>query len=310
MVNDLYGKVDISQDTVGGFAAKKPRITFDPSTDAGFVNMQVKDGHGKDSIKLNGTMHSISIGDTSVTTGISLDFENGARLALGATNKYGTLFIKNKKGQNCMVVNGAAGDIDLFDDEGKRSLAIRGRYDGKTVGMWIGAHPNDPGPKGGVVFIRNSSGNDSIILEGNRGDIILNNADCAEDFDILDSQNAEPGTVMVLESEGKLRQSTTEYDKKVAGVISGAGDCKPGIVLDKKPTMDNRKSVALLGKVYCKVDAELASIEVGDLLTTSYTAGHAMKAEDPSRAFGAVIGKSLRSLTEGKGLIPILIALQ
>src|SRR5208282_6491995 len=34
-------------------------------------------------------------------------------------------------------------------------------------------------------------------------------------------------------------------------------------------------------KVCCKVDADYASIEVGDLLTTSSTAGHAMKAEDP-----------------------------
>jgi len=35
-----------------------------------------------------------------------------------------------------------------------------------------------------------------------------------------------------------------------------------------------------------------------------------MKARDPLKAFGAVIGKALRPLTEGQGLIPILIALQ
>jgi len=56
----------------------------------------------------------------------------------------------------------------------------------------------------------------------------------------------------------------------------------------------NRKPVALFGKVYCKVDANLGAIEVGDLLTTSPTRGHAMKAQDPAqdplRAFGAAIG--------------------
>jgi hypothetical protein len=68
--------------------------------------------------------------------------------------------------------------------------------------------------------------------------------------------------------------------------------------------------IALMGKVYCKVDASYGAIEVGDLLTTSSTPGHAMKANDPMKAFGSVIGKALRPLDSGEGLIPILIALQ
>jgi hypothetical protein len=68
--------------------------------------------------------------------------------------------------------------------------------------------------------------------------------------------------------------------------------------------------LALLGKAYCKVDAQYSAIEVGDLLTTSPTPGHAMKASDPLQAFGAVIGKALRPLSAGQGVVPILIALQ
>jgi hypothetical protein len=49
-------------------------------------------------------------------------------------------------------------------------------------------------------------------------------------------------------------------------------------------------------------------IDVGNLLTTSSTSGYAMKAGDPLKSFGAVIGKALRPLAEGQGLIPILIA--
>lgn len=85
---------------------------------------------------------------------------------------------------------------------------------------------------------------------------------------------------------------------------------KPGIVLDKQQTSGNRQPIALLGKVFCKVDAQFGAIEVGDLLTSSPTPGHAMKTSDPFKAFGAVIGKALRPLEEGQGLIPILIALQ
>jgi hypothetical protein len=36
---------------------------------------------------------------------------------------------------------------------------------------------------------------------------------------------------MVIGQEDKLQQSTQAYDKKVAGVISGAGDYRPGIRL-------------------------------------------------------------------------------
>jgi hypothetical protein len=35
-----------------------------------------------------------------------------------------------------------------------------------------------------------------------------------------------------------------------------------------------------------------------------------MKAVDPAKAFGSVIGKALRPLQSGRGLIPILVALQ
>ena len=115
---------------------------------------------------------------------------------------------------------------------------------------------------------------------------------------------------MVLGVEGKLERSQKAYDKRVAGVVSGAGDYKPGIVLDKQESSNTRKPIALVGKVYCKVDAQYGAIEVGDLLTTSPTPGHAMKADDPLKAFGTVIGKALRPLAEGQGLIPILIALQ
>jgi hypothetical protein len=68
--------------------------------------------------------------------------------------------------------------------------------------------------------------------------------------------------------------------------------------------------VLWVGKVYSKVDARCSPVEVGDLLTTSGTPRHAMKAVDPWKAFGAVIGKALRSLRDGQGLIPVLVALQ
>jgi hypothetical protein len=95
----------------------------------------------------------------------------------------------------------------------------------------------------------------------------------------------------------------------VAGVVSGAGGFRSGIVMDSRHGQ-RRTPVALSGKVYCRVDAGYAPVEAGDLLTTSATLGHAMKATDPSRAFGATLGKALQPLGSGSALIPILVALQ
>ena len=84
----------------------------------------------------------------------------------------------------------------------------------------------------------------------------MSKGDCAEDFDVLESEQSEPGTVMVIEQEGKIATKQYPYDKRVAGVISGAGDYKPGLILDKKQSRYIRKSISLMGKVYCKVDAQ------------------------------------------------------
>lgn len=179
----------------------------------------------------------------------------------------------------------------------RRNAGVQLNPDGTGAGVY--AESRGKGPAG---FFR---GDVEVT-----GDIRLLNADCAEDFAIAGAENVDPGTVMVIDQNGSLIESWQAYDKRVAGVVSGAGDTRPGLILGKRPTESNRAPLALVGRVYCKVDATCASIEVGDLLTTSPTRGHAMKASDPQKAFGAVIGKALQPMPTGIGLIPILVALQ
>jgi hypothetical protein len=185
---------------------------------------------------------------------------------------------------------GVVGESDLFD------------------GVWGVSHKLDAAGVSG-----HNPGGLAGYFDGNvvvTGDITLANADCAEDFDIGSAVAAEPGTVMVFGEDGMLLPCHQAYDKRVVGVTSGAGEYKPGIVLDRRPSGQARQAVALMGKVLSKVDAGYGAIEVGDLLTTSPTPGHAMKALDPTKAFGAVIGKAMRPLANGQGTIPVLIALQ
>jgi hypothetical protein len=68
--------------------------------------------------------------------------------------------------------------------------------------------------------------------------------------------------------------------------------------------------LAVVGIVPCKASAENGPIERGDLLVTSSTPGHAMKGTDRNRMLGAVVGKALEPLREGKGVIQVLVTLQ
>jgi hypothetical protein len=86
------------------------------------------------------------------------------------------------------------------------------------------------------------AGNVSVV-----GDITLTNADCAEEFDIATATEVEPGTVMVLYRNGSLQPSEQACDKKVAGVISGAGGYKPGLILDKKETSEEKITGRFVG---------------------------------------------------------------
>jgi hypothetical protein len=69
------------------------------------------------------------------------------------------------------------------------------------------------------------------------------------------------------------------------------------------------RMVTLGAYAHCKVDADIAPVVAGDLLTTSPTRGHAQKVVDRGQALGAVLGKALGPLAGGRGTIPILVTL-
>jgi hypothetical protein len=136
-------------------------------------------------------------------------------------------------------------------------------------------------------------------------------SDIAEPFEIT-GDDIPKGAVVIIDEEnpGKLRMSGTAYDTRVAGIISGAGGVKPGIMLTQEKQYADQQQIAMSGRVYCLVDASYGAVKPGDLLTTSSTPGHAMKASDRERAYGAVIGKAMTGLANGQGLVLVLVSLQ
>ncbi|MFD7917155.1 hypothetical protein ACFV30_41880 [Streptomyces sp. NPDC059752] len=200
--------------------------------------------------------------------------------------------------------------------------------EGKDGGDGVKGHANGPGKaavagfhlsgRGPGIFGR---GNPAGRFEGNvevTGDLILTGADVAEQFDVASSvgdvDEIGPGMVVALDDRGALAPCAQGYDPRVAGVVSGAGDRVPALILDraKHPESNEgawRRAIAVMGKVWCQADASAHPIQVGNLLTTSATPGHAMAAVDREASLGAVLGKALTPLASGTGLVLVLVGL-
>ena len=173
--------------------------------------------------------------------------------------------------------------------------------DGTGFGLWASSR-GEAGHFEGAVNIR---GNLDVS-----GDVRLVNGDIAERFAVDQHIPFESGMVMAIGEDGALVPCLREYDKRVVGVVSGAGDLRPAVTLRDGSDPEATAVIALIGTVNCQVDADKAPIEIGDLLTSSDTPGHAMRAADPHRSFGAVIGKALAPLGRGRGLIPIVVLMR
>jgi hypothetical protein len=119
----------------------------------------------------------------------------------------------------------------------------------------------------------------------------------------------EPGDVLVISAaaDRAAALASQPYSTLVLGVYSA----EPGFVGSLDPMAENPDGeipVAVVGIVDCKVSAENGAISRGDLLVTSGTPGHAMRADDPPA--GTILGKALEPLHEETGFIQVLVTLQ
>ncbi len=277
------------------------------ASNAGFIS--IKDGNGVEKVFLDVTTSNndtgrILVKDGDGTTTIDL---------IGQENDLGGGQILLKEGGGATrieldAVGNDGGKIYLYQDDGNVAIAM----DGNSFAN--GAQG------GGRIRVRNADNQTRVYIDGNylnngigrvRADIIRvqGGVDLAEPFVCKDKTAVKPGMVMSIDpdSSGGLMIATQAYDRKVAGIVSGAGGVQPGIMLMQEGVIEGDHPVALTGRVYCRCDASFGAIRPGDLLTTSNTAGYAMKVTDYSRAQGATIGKAMTALSEGKGLVLVLV---
>jgi hypothetical protein len=249
----------------------------------------------------------------------------------GSGGGIGVLGEANSEGGFGIIgVNGASGNpIGIFGyvvspDAG---VAILGRTIANT-GFGIGVTGETFSPNGfGGSFTNTAGGNilrgvnNSTVVfrvDGN-GTVFANGgfqpsgADFAESMAVSGERSKYvAGDLLVIDSSSDRRLALAQgpYSTLVAGIYS----TKPGMLGSvhkvDEPTPKEEIPLAVVGIVPCKVSAENGAILPGDLLVTSSTPGHAMKGTDRSKMLGAVVGKALEPLREGKGAIQVLVTLQ
>lgn len=326
--------VGASESTVGG--AKLPgedtRTTAESGTNKPNGKGDQPENIGNLAVNVSGTgiANRLPKWTSSTEIGNSIISESGGLIGIGTgtTSPKANLHVASGRGFNTPHI--------LIQQTNSSDYA-RLRFIGGADASGSGAPPAPPPPWD--IAVRGSQMN--FYLDG-RGDVMYLNrfglrvdgltstkvlqitggADLSENFEVkaaLDSDSAaspqqvQPGMVVSVDPDnpGKLVVSSQAYDRRVAGIISGAGGIKPGMLMSQAGSVaDGDYPVALTGRVYCWADASNGSITPGDLLTTSGTPGRAMKVTNHVKAQGAIIGKAMSSLNHGTGLVLVLVNLQ
>lgn len=246
--------------------------------------------------------------DGGGVVGISINWvgvygETKALASTGAAGVYGKAI-----GPSGMGVAGRATEPD--------SIGVKGSADASGgVGVWGESAANT-----GVFGLTKSASANAVWGLNTAGGVagrfdgvvqITGGSDLAERF-VVTGGVAEPGTLLVIDGDypGQVKPSSGAYDTAVVGVVSGANGVQPGLTLHQAGVLEGETQVAIAGRVYVMAEANSAPIRPGDLLTTSRLPGHAMKATDRERAYGAVIGKALTGLDAGTGFVLVVVNLQ
>lgn len=284
------------------------------------------------------------LGDTA---GANISIDNNELQA--RNNAAASIFYINFEGGDTILNGSKLGNVGIGTGAPAHPLDLVGRMrirqDSATAGIWFyqttpaadrvfagmyddntwGLYGGDTGGAGWEFFFNRDNGRVGIhtatpestldVAGECRVDVLVidGGADLSEGFDVT-CADVTPGMVVEIDADtaGKLKVATSAYSTRVAGIVSGAGGVKTGMTMGQADSIANgAHPVALTGRVYAWADASYGAINPGDLLTTSDTPGHAMKAADPTRASGAVLGKAMTSLKQGeKGLVLVLVSLQ
>jgi hypothetical protein len=285
--------------------------------------------YGRGDIGVYGSGRRVGvIGESTYSNGVSgrtdSTYSSDAGVIGSSTNKatgvYGSSkagfggFFKSDADHLDLALGGSVGRINTDPDNENSNLILSSNND-------VEIRLDNDGGENGVLRIASSTA--YILTMDEKGILRLlspttgatviemgEGLDYAEGFDVSDKNRIVPGTVLVIDpnNPGKLTISDKPYDTKVAGIVTGANSLNSAVRLGAGQFDFD---VALAGRVYANVDATYGEVSPGDLLTTSPTPGYAMVVKDYAKVQGAVLGKAMERLENGKkGQILVLVTLQ
>lgn len=124
-------------------------------------------------------------------------------------------------------------------------------------------------------------------------------ADVAERY--VADRSYEPGTVLEIGGILEVTETTAAASTKIAGIVSTA----PAVIMNSAENSETAVTVALLGRVPCKV---VGPISRGDLLCSSDEPGHAQALSADRYQPGCVIGKALENYNStSPGVIEVMV---
>ena len=314
----MYGESDGSGIAVEGYA--------DGTGEAGYFEVKGNTSTAN-ALIINNAGTGAGVSATSVGTGVYASTSGtGAPVAIEgeatATNASNSTGVWGKCDET-----GAGGGIGVF-----------GSNAGSGIGVWgtsvsgTGVNAQATGSGGNALIASYSGGatsstnqNNIAIFENGTthearidntgkgyfdGGTVNSGADVAEAFDVPGARSSyEPGDVMVISLNGtrQVEKCYEPYSRLVAGVYA----TKPGVLLTPEhidADLSNKIPLGVIGVIPTKVCAENGPIAAGDLLVTSSTPGHAMKADLSKLQIGEAIGKALDNFNgPGTGVIEVLV---
>jgi hypothetical protein len=291
------GSVNIDQSNQNNGTALNPGLSFGSGSGEGIASQRT----GANQYGLNFyTGFAVQMSIASVTNGGGVTTAHELTCGGSLTINGNRTYMLGADAANWHWIM-AGGTAEFNGTSGNNAIGLS--YDAATQQGYILTNSNwnvwFGGSKGGFVVDRFVNVNGEKL---ERGDVVVihRNANGGS----LGGSNRIP----LIEIE----LSKTAKDTRVCGVVDEPV-VRAAALQDLDPKQAGKLaigSMVTLGAYsHCKVDADIAPILAGDLLTTSPTHGHAQKLDVKGQP-GVAIGKALASLEKGKGCIPVLISHQ
>jgi len=251
--------------------------------------------HAASSIVQTGTDGTIDVAGLNLNSypTVSLSGTTGVFFTTPGSYNWQYMSVSGSSNPSGTIQLGSGGYIDTSSSSG---LFVNSIVAGGANPSSNPVAPGGTGNAGSVYGKATFEGQFSLV--GGSTMIATYSADLAEYYE--GDAEYDVGTVVIFGGDKEITTTTTINDTALAGVVSST-EKAAYVMYSDCPGLKNL--VALAGRVPCKV---VGRVKKGDMLTTSATAGYAVKALNPT--LGAIIGKALEDKDYGEaGIIEVAV---